>query len=215
MPSTINASTTSGIIQTADTSGILNLQASNTTIASVSSTGVAVTGNISATGTVAGSTGTVYPLVSRTAIASTSGTSIDFTGIPSWVERITVILNGVSTTGASNIELQLGTSTQVEITGYLGVGSKLGATTVSTGAIDTNGFSVDTAATDAHSGTYTLTNPIGNTWVCVASISRGTAINWVVNGTKTLTTGVLDRIRLTTSTGTPTFDAGSINILYE
>jgi len=33
-------------------------------------------------------------------------------------------------------------------------------------------------------------------------------------GTKTIS-GVLDRIRLTTVNGTDTFDAGSVNILYE
>lgn len=54
MASSINASTTSGIVQTADTSGILNLQSNGTTIASVSSTGVAVTGNITASGATGG-----------------------------------------------------------------------------------------------------------------------------------------------------------------
>lgn len=41
----------------------------------------------------------IYPLVAATAVASTSGTSIDFTGIPAWVRRVTVMFNGVSTNG--------------------------------------------------------------------------------------------------------------------
>jgi len=49
-------------------------------------------------------------IVSGTAVASTSGTSIDFTSIPSWVKRITVMFNGVSTNGSSNLLVQLGTS---------------------------------------------------------------------------------------------------------
>ena len=54
MASSINASTSSGIVQTADTSGILNLQSNGTTVASVSSTGVAVIGNITASGATGG-----------------------------------------------------------------------------------------------------------------------------------------------------------------
>ena len=50
MSSSINASLTTGINITSDTSGILNLQSNGTTVASVSSTGVAVTGTLSSTG---------------------------------------------------------------------------------------------------------------------------------------------------------------------
>jgi hypothetical protein len=153
-------------------------------------------------------------VIASTLVATTSGTSIDFTSIPSWVKKITVMLNGVSTTGSSNIELQLGTSTSVETTGYLGVGSKLGSSSVSTTALDTNGFSIDTAASTIHSGTYTLTNIASNTWICVGNITRATNIFWVISGTKSVAS-TLDRIRLTTSSGTPTFSAGSMNIFYE
>ena len=58
-------------------------------------------------------------LTSGTAVASTSGTSIDFTGLPSWVKRITVIFNGVSLSGSSNLLIQLGTgSTTYTTSGY-------------------------------------------------------------------------------------------------
>jgi len=57
-------------------------------------------------------------ITSGTAVASTSGTSIDFTGIPSWVKRITVMFSGVSTSGSSLIQLQLGDSGGVETTSY-------------------------------------------------------------------------------------------------
>ena len=52
MASSINASLTAGIVQTADTSGNLNLQSGGTTIAAITSTGVAVTGTLSASGAV-------------------------------------------------------------------------------------------------------------------------------------------------------------------
>ena len=89
-----------------------------------------VTGNVIVSGNsdlfVSGSQ--VEPLVLGTAQASTSGASIDFTSIPSWVKRITVMFSGVSTNGSSNWLVQLGTASGVENTGYLGVGTFLGAT---------------------------------------------------------------------------------------
>ncbi len=46
-------------------------------------------------------TGTVGVPNSATAQNSTSGTSIDFTGIPGWTKKITVMLNAVSQSGTS------------------------------------------------------------------------------------------------------------------
>jgi len=65
--------------------------------------------------------GTVGLLVSGTAVASTSNTSIDFTSIPAGVRRITVMFDAVSTSGTSNWLIQLGDSGGIENTGYLSV----------------------------------------------------------------------------------------------
>ena len=184
---------------------------------------VSVTGTLAATGaitgssTVAGSTGILYPLTSGTAVASTSGTSIDFTGIPSWVKRITVMLNGVSTNGPSYFQLRIGTASGIEATGYTGQlielvnTASVGGTSLSTGF----GASAYVASTSTYSGTMVLTWVSGNIWVCNGSISAYTYNGaCLTTGTKTLA-GVLDRVRITTVNGTDTFDAGSINILYE
>jgi hypothetical protein len=218
MPSTINASTTSGLIQTADSSGVLGLQAGNTTIATISGTGVAVTGNISATGTVAGSAGTVYPLVSGTSQASTSGTSIPFTGIPSWVKRITVMFNGVSTNGSSNIMIQLGTgSTSYTTTGYSGVQINTATTSQNTSGTVTTGFTMyaQVGASDVMYGNAILTNVTSNNWTIqggtgAPALNRSTSFSGAIN-----LSALLTAVRITTINGTDTFDAGSINILYE
>ena len=164
-------------------------------------------------------------MVVGTAVASTSGTAIDFTGIPNWVKRITVILDGVSTSGASNnVVLQLGDSGGVETTGYLGYASTiyvntstLVVTSTATGATD--GFPVffGVASTTRY-GSYTLHNISGNIWV--ANYTFGATDGVTLNGTsqgggnKTLS-GTLDRVRLTTTGGTDTFDLGTVNILWE
>ncbi len=153
-------------------------------------------------------------IVSGTSQASTSGTNIDFTGIPSWVKRITVMWNGVSTNGSSSPLVQLGTSSGVVTSGY-GGSSSLIASTVTTQNF-TTGFgerSQDSAA--VRTGSWSITNVSGNIWVCSGVLGRSDgALTSVTGGAVTLG-GTLDRVRITTVNGTDTFDAGTINILYE
>lgn len=182
------------------------------------STGLNTTfaGTITATGTVAGTTGTLYPLVSGTAVASTSDTAIDFTGIPSWVKRITVMLNGVSTNGSSAPIVQLGDSGGIETSGYGGVSSEL-FSSISTVACPTNGFGLQggMAAGLFLSGSLVMVLHSSNTWIATGMVHRDGATNMtVISCIKTLS-ATLDRVRITTIGGTDSFDAGTINILYE
>ncbi len=61
-----------------------------------------------------------------------------------------------------------------------------------------------------------ITNITGNTWVEQGVFNNTVSAPYVTStaGTKTLS-ATLDRVRITTTTGTDTFDAGTINILYE
>ena len=159
------------------------------------------------------------PFTSGTAVASTSGTAIDFTGIPSWVKRITLMFAGVSTNGASTPWLiQLGDSGGVEITGYLATGSRLTATGAASAASSV-GFNlvVDNASTNICHGSMTITllDLSQNLWVAsgVFANSALTETN-VLAGSKSLS-ATLDRVRVTTTNGTDAFDAGSVNIMYE
>jgi hypothetical protein len=159
----------------------------------------------------------VGAFTSGTAVASTSGTSIDFTSIPSWVKRITVMFSGVSTNGTSNIQAQIG-SGSVTTTGYVGTvglnsGSGVGTVGFSAGFL----FDNATTAADTRTGVlvFTLLNSATNLWtmqgnIAVTNNNRFTSLS----GSLTLS-GALDRVRITTVNGTDTFDAGSINILYE
>lgn len=179
-----------------------------------------VSGTLAVTGAVTGSglSTTLYPLVSGTAVASTSGTSIDFTGIPSWVKRITVMFNGVSTNGTAHYLIQLGDSGGVETTGYLSYSAYSGGTNAAGGVSSTSGFIVFTnQAYNLFYGHATFTLSGSNLWVgsnVFGINSNSTTYSIQGGGTKTLS-DVLDRVRITTSNGTDTFDAGSINILYE
>jgi hypothetical protein len=159
--------------------------------------------------------GAVYNgLQTDTAKASTSGTSIDFTGIPSWVKRVTVLCSGISKSGTANFLFQLGDSGGVETTGYVG-----GTFSASSGTLlytsPTNGFQTlgDAAGVVLVYGSIVFTNISGDTWVA-SGLLFGNNFNTQVAGEKTLS-AVLDRVRITTTNGTDTFDAGTINIIYE
>jgi hypothetical protein len=152
--------------------------------------------------------------VAATAVTA-SGTSVDFTSIPSWVKRITVMFDGVSTNGASLLRLRIGTSSGVETTGYNSACTYVGpssVTSTSTVGFDSNG---DDASSYTRNGIITLASLGSNKWALIGGYNFGT-INYqtIFSGAKTLA-GTLDRVRITTVNGTDAFDAGTINILYE
>ena len=153
--------------------------------------------------------------VAGTAVASTSGTSIDFTSIPSWVKRITVMFKGVSTNGSSNPLIQIG-SGSVTTTGYIASAALPNNGGTTAGTTYTTGFGIPfSSATNTLYGTMTICLFGSNLYVsshCIATSTVGAAS---VGGGSITLSGTLDRVRITTVNGTDTFDAGSINILYE
>ena len=148
------------------------------------------------------------------AVASTSGTAIDFTGLPSWIKRITVMFQGVSLSSTANILVQLGTgSTTYTTSGYL---STANAATSGGNSIGTStaGFLVYVAgAARITSGQMVLTNITGNNWVASSVTKNDTGTVGFGGGDVSLG-AVLTAVRIT-STSTDTFDAGTVNILYE
>ena len=148
---------------------------------------------------------------SGTAVASTSGTSIDFTGIPAGVKRITVMFNGVSANASTELLLQIG-SGSVETSGYLsGAGNRGGDTTSTAGFVVTRGF----GSSENASGYISLVTLGSNIWVSSGVLCPTATGTFFGSGGNKTASGVVDRIRITTTSGTATFDAGSINILYE
>jgi len=208
------------LILQGSTSGSVTLQepaVAGTTVLTLPAT----SGNVvvdSATQTLTNKTIEGGTVISGTAVASTSGTSIDFTSIPSWVKRITVMFDGVSTSGTSGWILQIGAGS-VDATSYTSNAAYTGAGTGASSA--TTGYVIVPAGagigTNIYTGTNVLTIISSNTWVQsnTASLTQGAQLFAIIGaGSKTLS-GTLDRIRITTINGTDTFDAGTINILYE
>jgi len=219
---------TSGTIGTFNSTSVI---ATSGTIGTFNST-TGTIGNLSTTlagdFTITQGTGTIgtskvtpanlsQPFTRATAVASTSGTAIDFTGIPSWAKRITVAISGLSASGTSANLLRVGTSSGFVTDGYTSGVTVQGGTNAVNGANNTNGFnfSPSPAAVSVACGMLTLLNISGNTWVHASVIGFTNDSYSATGGGNIALGGTLDRVRITTVNGTDTFDAGSINIMYE
>ena len=159
----------------------------------------------------------VSGITNSTAVASTSGTAIDFTGIPSTAKRVTVMFNGVSTNGTSAHQVQVG-SGSFSTSGYLTSCGAINASTVgqagsTTGVVVSSGL----PAVNTFSGMLVLTLLGSNQWVASGNSQYNLAAGaiFMSAGYTPALGGNLDRVRITTVGGANTFDAGSINISWE
>ena len=146
-------------------------------------------------------------------VATTSGTSVDITGIPSGTKQITVMLNGVSTNGTSPLIVQIGDAGGIESTGYNVEVFNAAATNhissafkITLGIIDANTYGGSLILNLQESSSFT--------WVAQGFIADNSNAGFASGGFKSLS-ATLDRVRLTTQGGTDTFDAGNISISYQ
>lgn len=162
-------------------------------------------------------------LNSGTSINTTSGTAHDFTGIQSWVKRITIMLRGLSTNGTSGVVVRLGTSGGIQTNTYIGGTSggqssgsvMIGAWSSGIELVHGAGY---TNPGDYVSGsiTFNLINQAENAWSVTGTVFRYGSANVYdqIAGMVELT-GSVTTIRITTLSGSDIFDAGQINIHYE
>lgn len=183
-------------------------------------------GNLSIAGTFSGGSLTngsvtpaklAQPLTQGTAVASTSGSVIEFKNIPSWAKRITLSLAGVSPSASFAPYVQLGTGDtptyaasgyQVELVTITGASSTVG--TVPGYGVLLHQYA---SASSVYHGTVELVNVSGSTWVIRADgyESNSSTIN-IAAGSIALGSA-LTAVRVCLASGS--FDAGTINILYE
>ena len=206
-----NGVTTPGVVNSAG-----ETIATTLAVAGATSIGGAATvgGALTVTGAVRGSgvTTNIYPIVLGTVNTSSSVTSKAFTGIPSWVTRITMTFVNITPT-ATNTIIQIGSASgSYKTTGYTSVGqvvySASGGTTTST-----EGFAIYTSNGYVASGQATLVRQTSDVWTCTHMLTYNDGGIGLGAGDVNLGAD-LDRIRLYSETGTPTF-SGNVNIMYE
>lgn len=160
---------------------------------------------------------TTYPINLGTPVATTSGTAIDFTSIPTGVKRITLNFNNVSTNGTDPYLIQIGTGGSPTTTGYNSTGVSASGTSVGTSNY-TTGIAMRaplTTSTVSGSVQFNLLDASNNIWSASGIVSSQVDNSaFFISGGVSLS-GVLDNLRLTTLSGTNTFDNGSVNISWE
>lgn len=152
--------------------------------------------------------------------ASTSGTSVSFTGIPTWAKRVTMLLKAVSTNGTSRFLVQIGDtgSGSYLSSGYSCLTSGIIPASAQGTQAYTDGASLYSASAAAGAWdarvTFSRLSISNGTWVFdgLAGLSSNSGLYQIVGGVTVV--GVLDKIRLTTA-GVDTFDAGQVNVTWE
>jgi hypothetical protein len=148
-------------------------------------------------------------IASSTTVASTSGTSIDFTNIPSWVKRISVMLNGVGNATGMNVVLGYGATPTYVVTGYSGSNIVANNGNVVAGNNASTGFGI--YQNIGVTGMMTLTLLGSNTWIASSTFGYTSAAGVMTSGGSIALGNTLTAVRISGGT----FNAGSINILYE
>ncbi len=214
---TINTNTTSttAFIVTPDTTGTFVVKTGSGT--GTTALTLDTSQNATFAGTVTTVTGAVYPLVSGTAV-TVSGTNIDFTGIPSTAKRITIMFRSVSTNNTNELKVIIGDSGGFETTGYSSMVAQLKAAVSQSNLADTAAFAITTGNTagGSYHGTIVLTLLDSATfaWTMIGNLYSGTSMDTVLvsAGSKALS-DTLTQVRI--NAGGNTFDAGTINIMWE
>ena len=201
----------SNIVLKGSTSGDVTItvpaEAGSNTLTIPASTGEMLT-------TVSTSSNVIPTINNATAVATTSGTAVDFTSIPSGVKRISMMFNQVSCNGTAPRLIQIGTSGGLVTSGYISSAAHAGA--AQAGLVSTAGFLMGAggAVADKTVGIVTIQTLGSNIWAMESSTADGTAQYIKCGGGSITLGGVLDRVRLSTTSGA-TFDHGSVNIAWE
>lgn len=149
-------------------------------------------------------------------ITLAGSTSYAFTGIPSWVRKITVFLQQVVTSGSSIPLLRVGTNSTPLTTGYSSSGGG-SAATVSAQTAATTGFIIGNSNSTSlsHTGAIVLHSLDGLSWfvgenlVYFSTTYVGTTAGYIT------LSGLLDTVQLSTVNGTDTINSGNFSLLLE
>jgi len=169
---------------------------------------------LSGTDGVQGNSGAI---VSDTAVTA-SYTSVNFTGIPSWAKRITVMFSGVSTNGTSGIRFRLMVGGVGVDTGYTASNVTLTNAVAAAPSTVTDGFPLSvTSAGSAQHGQIVISKLSDSIYTASGLFYDNLATERIAitTGRVTSIAGAVTGVSITTTGGANTFDGGTINIIYE
>ena len=185
----------------------LNLNATTTAI----SNDVTIGGNLTVTGSITGSVGS---LVNLGTIATNTGTEAAFTNIPSTAKKITVAIHNFSTSGSgSDVVLRVGDSGGYAITGYQSSFDKKYGLSNAQSATDSYGVIVNADAGLEYNATIELVNVTGNSWTISHVGGSSNSNGEVIHGGGSISlSNALDRLKVF---GGSNLDHGHVTVYYE
>ncbi len=157
----------------------------------------------------------VLPIILQTMVTASGQSEIDFTGIPATAKRVTVCFSGLSLSGTDNMLIQLGDAGGPENTGYVSVSADIDASETTVSSTAGIIIKVDAAA-DAIHGTviFNLMDAATFLWACQGTLASSNGTSSITTAGSKALSAVLTQVRIDT-TGTNTFDAGTVNVVYE
>jgi hypothetical protein len=150
-----------------------------------------------------------------TPVASTSGTSVTFTGIPSGTKYIVVSFSAVSTNGTTTPCITIGDAGGTETSGYSSLSQLLDNGVAPASDSTTVSFIINSnMAANSLSGSMVLTLENSSTFAWIAHGMFKTGSSMIICAGRKLLSAELTSVTITTTSGTDAFDAGEINIFY-
>lgn len=138
--------------------------------------------------------------------------AVEWTGIPSWVRQIVIVIDSQSGTSTGVAAVRIGTGGAAETTGYTGTGSVV-STSAAVGANSTSWLLANTAvAASVHSHIVTIGKATGDTWVYCADGALHAGNGTVHGGGNKTLAGTLNLVQLIITAGT--FDGGTATLYY-
>ena len=151
--------------------------------------------------------------------ATTSGTTVNFTGIAAGTRVIWFVMDGVGNTGDATLDITLGDSGGIETSGYIGTTRANYDNTVSQTVNRTSAFNIVGSADHFDTNTlltgyvnFVLTDESNEVWTMTGVFGSANGNTFQCSGRKSLS-GELTQLRVTLSTGA--FDAGTVGIITE
>ena len=187
----------------------LNLNATTTAI----SNDVTVGGNLTVTGSITGSVGSI---VKHGSVATNTGTEAAFTNIPSIAKKITVAIHNFSVSGSgSDVVLRVGDSGGYATTGYQSSFDKKYGLSNAQSATDSYGVIVNADSGLEYNATIELVNVTGNSWT-ISHVGGSSSSNGEVmhGGGSISLSNALDRLKVFDASGA-NLDHGHITVYYE
>lgn len=194
-------------VGTTDTQTLTNKVLTSPTIDTPIITSPTITGSPSITG---------YDRVAlSSSVATTSGSSVGITGIPSWVTRITVRINGVTVSAGGLTQIQIGSGSYTT-TGYTSANAYSFGSTINTQTA-TAGFMYASDPAVAQYGfiTLVLIDASTNRWAASWTILWNSAPRPTFGSGYVALSGTLDRLQLNCTGSGGTYNAGSFSLIYE